>query len=239
MGFSKKVTEDALVLSGRCCCLCHKFCGTKMELHHIKQKKDGGEDTLNNCLPLCFDCHADVMQYNPNHPKGKRYTLAELMRHRDEWYKKIESSQGVDLSANNYTDIDKETYSKLITLLEPKGIMFFIKRNGFVLGSFSDSIFRKLAIYLTECELPNFEFIDSDLESLKSNLTDRLVKLDTLITKNTFPAGPDSQSIPREWEEEQPERFERAINEFEEITAEAYSSYENLIKLARRKLFKN
>ena len=60
MGFPDKVQAEALAACERCCCICHKFCGTKIELHHIKQKADGGEDTFDNCIPLCFDCHADI-----------------------------------------------------------------------------------------------------------------------------------------------------------------------------------
>ena len=78
MSFSDKVAEDALVACGRCCSLCNKFCGTKIELHHIEQMADGGDDTLDNCIPLCFDCHADVKTYNTEHPKGKKYTPSEL-----------------------------------------------------------------------------------------------------------------------------------------------------------------
>jgi len=78
MAFPPDVAEQALVTSGRHCCLCHKFCGTKMELHHIQQKANGGEDTFENCIPLCFDCHAEVKAYNPKHPKGRQYTENEL-----------------------------------------------------------------------------------------------------------------------------------------------------------------
>ena len=60
MGFPERVATEALVLCGRSCCICHKFCGTKIELHHIKQKAYGGDDTLDNCIPVCFDCHADM-----------------------------------------------------------------------------------------------------------------------------------------------------------------------------------
>ena len=42
MGFPPDVAESALLGCGRCCCICHKFCGTKMELHHIVQKQEGG-----------------------------------------------------------------------------------------------------------------------------------------------------------------------------------------------------
>lgn len=87
MGFPQSVSEKALAASGRCCCICHKFCGIKIELHHIKQVADGGEDTFDNCIPLCFDCHADMGKADPKHNKGKRYTEKELKLHRDNWYK--------------------------------------------------------------------------------------------------------------------------------------------------------
>ena len=60
-----------------------------MEIHHIKAKADGGEDTFENAIPLCFDCHAIVRQYDPKHPKGTRFTEAELKMHRDAWYQKM------------------------------------------------------------------------------------------------------------------------------------------------------
>ena len=86
MSFPQQVADAALVACGRCCCICHKFCGTKIELHHIKQVAFGGEDTFDNCIPLCFDCHADMGKADPKHNKGKRYTEDELRQHRDKWY---------------------------------------------------------------------------------------------------------------------------------------------------------
>lgn len=71
MGFPKSVEEQALVACGRCCCICHKFCGTKINLHHIKQKADGGEDTFENCIPLCLDCHEDMGKADPKTFYGK------------------------------------------------------------------------------------------------------------------------------------------------------------------------
>lgn len=42
MGFSDDVRAKALISCGRHCCICHKFCGLKMQLHHIVQQADGG-----------------------------------------------------------------------------------------------------------------------------------------------------------------------------------------------------
>ena len=33
------------------------------DAHHIKAKKDGGEDTLSNCRILCLDCHKETPSY--------------------------------------------------------------------------------------------------------------------------------------------------------------------------------
>jgi len=89
MSFPKKIADEVLVKSGRRCSICNKFCGTKIELHHIKPKYQGGEDIVDNCILLCFDCHADVGSYNSNHPKGKKYSEKELKMHREKLYEKM------------------------------------------------------------------------------------------------------------------------------------------------------
>ena len=93
MPFSEKIKEDAMIACGRSCCICHKFCGNKMEVHHIKTQRDGGDDTFDNAIPLCFDCHAEVKSYNPHHPKGIKFTDSELKRHRDEWYSQVKKGK--------------------------------------------------------------------------------------------------------------------------------------------------
>lgn len=239
MAFNKTVVEDSLISCGRHCSLCHKFCGTKIELHHIKQKKDDGEDSFDNCLPLCFDCHADVMQYNPDHPKGKKYTESELKRHRNNWYDKVKKSEGIVITNSSYSNLDKATFERLNELLDSKKLMDFIKQNGFVGGSFPDKIYEAIYKFLAECELPEFEFIDADLEGLKSELRQNMEKLDELITKHTFGAGREKQGIPTEWEMHQPERLDKAIEDFTILTPIVTDNYKTLIKLGRRKLYTN
>ena len=236
MGFNQSIVESALLSCGRHCCLCHKFCGTKIELHHIEQRKNGGEDTFDNCLPLCFDCHADVMQYNPAHPKGKKYNISELKKHRENWYKKVELSGGLIISNTKYCELDRSTFERLNKLLSSKELMYFIKHNIFCY-KFDDKLMIEIDLFLKECELPEFEFIDSDLEGIKSQLEIYFEKLDILITKNTFGAGQGKQSIPYEWEEMQPERYKKAINDFTELSPLIYETYTSMVKLARRKLY--
>ncbi len=89
MGFSNQIKEKAYIASARRCCVCKKFKGRNIEVHHIVQKADGGKDTYENAIPLCFDCHAEAGHYNPRHPKGARYSPSELRAHRDAWYKVV------------------------------------------------------------------------------------------------------------------------------------------------------
>lgn len=87
MGFGKEVKEKVLVASARHCCICHKSTGINIEVHHIQQAADGGNDTFENAIPLCFDCHSNVGHYNARHPKGTKFTISELQKHRDDWYR--------------------------------------------------------------------------------------------------------------------------------------------------------
>lgn len=86
MPFSKKVREEALVKSGRYCCICHIHAGRDAEVHHIVQEADGGRNTLDNAIVLCSKCHGEAGHYNPRHPRGTKYSPSELLRHRDEWW---------------------------------------------------------------------------------------------------------------------------------------------------------
>lgn len=86
MGFSPTIKADALTLSARHCCVCHRYKGLKIEVHHIIQEADGGPNTLDNAIALCFDCHADAGHYNDNHPKGTKFSKPELRKAKDAWF---------------------------------------------------------------------------------------------------------------------------------------------------------
>ena len=86
MGFSKKIKDKILVASARHCCVCHRYVGIKIEVHHIIPKEQGGEDTFENAIPLCFDCHSDVGHYNTKHPRGTRFSISELRKHKEKWF---------------------------------------------------------------------------------------------------------------------------------------------------------
>lgn len=84
--FPKSVVESVLIKCRRHCCVCGVWCGQKIEIHHIESPGDSSQD---NAIPVCFNCHAEIVSYNPDHPKGRRYTSNELRKLRDDTFKKF------------------------------------------------------------------------------------------------------------------------------------------------------
>ncbi|MCH7886137.1 MAG: HNH endonuclease [Planctomycetes bacterium] len=73
MSFSEEDRTNALLWCDRHCCQCKKQCGVNIEVHHIVPEVDGGDDDIENAIPLCFDCHCDVGGYCNKHPIGNKY----------------------------------------------------------------------------------------------------------------------------------------------------------------------
>lgn len=84
--FSENTKIRVVLWSFRHCCLCGKQCGTKIEVHHIIPKSKGGTDNIDNAIPFCFDCHAEVAAYQCEHPKGTKFSDKELKSRRDQVY---------------------------------------------------------------------------------------------------------------------------------------------------------
>jgi hypothetical protein len=92
MGFSKKIKDDILVASARHCCVCHRYKGVKIEIHHILPKEQGGKDSFENAIALCFDCHSDVGHYNVKHPRGTKISIDELKKHKATWFDVVKNN---------------------------------------------------------------------------------------------------------------------------------------------------
>ncbi|MBL7722496.1 MAG: HNH endonuclease [Chitinophagaceae bacterium] len=86
MAFSETVKHEIMVKSARHCCVCHRSKGLNIEVHHITPKGQGGDDSADNAIALCFDHHADAGHYFAGHPKGSKLSPAELKKHKESWF---------------------------------------------------------------------------------------------------------------------------------------------------------
>lgn len=236
MSFPENIREAVLLASGRHCCLCHRFCGLKIELHHIKPQVEGGRDTFDNCIPLCFDCHADMRSYDHKHPKGTKYSEEELKKHRDNWYAKVKSSPAISASSDNI-ELDKQTYQKIREILAWDGVIFFMKHHPFGASFYYDEI-KPLYDFKWQCEDPGFEFLDADLESARANLLSSINRFLRHIGLHIWvmEARPDKLSVPHKFTVDKEEEWDRIVNEIDKDSVKVVEKYEALVKLARRKL---
>jgi len=69
----------------RHCCLCDKQCGGFIQIHHIDRKDD---NSIENGIPLCLECHALVHSQTENSPIGTRFKPKELISRRNQIYDK-------------------------------------------------------------------------------------------------------------------------------------------------------
>ena len=57
MGFPRDEVSKLLAACHRRCCICHRFCGVKIETDHIVPGHEGGPDDIDNAIPVCFECY--------------------------------------------------------------------------------------------------------------------------------------------------------------------------------------
>ena len=89
----------------RRCCICNRFCGVKIEIDHIIPKSEGGDDTIENLIPVCFECHADIHSYNTKHPRGRKFTTEELKLHKEQWLEICKTKPEIFVTAIRDTDV--------------------------------------------------------------------------------------------------------------------------------------
>ena len=98
MAFNREQVAELLARCRRRCCICHQFCGVKIETDHIEPTAEGGMDDIINAIPVCFSCHAEIHSYNDRHPRGRKFTASELRRHKEQWLQFCDQGSGLDLT---------------------------------------------------------------------------------------------------------------------------------------------
>lgn len=199
MGFPHSVAIKALADCRRCCCICHKFCGSKIELHHIKQRANGGDDSYENCIPLCFNCHADMGKIDPRHPKGHQYSSEELKIHRDNWY---HQAQNVcfHLSEDEIHQTDIDLFYKISRIFTQPDLSYWLSTADLAAIHPRDT-FNSLQRLIYETDQPFSKFINLEMESLRQVLIDVVEEFLLYKDNNTFikRIGKDDVCVTRQW----------------------------------------
>jgi len=105
MAFSRDEVSKLLAECHRRCCICHRFCGVKIETDHIVPREEGGDDTISNAIPVCFECHAEIHTYNDRHPRGRKFSPEELRLHKKQWLTICERHPEVLVAPSRSADV--------------------------------------------------------------------------------------------------------------------------------------
>lgn len=105
MGFPQEKVSELLAQCHRRCCICHRFCGVKMETDHIVPQAEGGADDIENAIPVCFECHAEIHSYNDKHPRGRKFRSEELRRHKEQWLEICREHPDALVAAPRHIDV--------------------------------------------------------------------------------------------------------------------------------------
>lgn|SRR5208283_3494798 len=120
MPFSPAIKERALLACKRRCCLCSEHVHTLIECHHIVQEAHGGDNSFDNCIPLCLNCHGRVASYNPRHPIGNQYSEQELKQRRNNFYAEMNPDHSGQLPPRQQPDIQDLTPEDLENFFKEK-----------------------------------------------------------------------------------------------------------------------
>ena len=199
-------------------------------------KAEGGEDSESNCIALCFDCHADVGSYNPQHPKGRRFTAPELREHRDAWFNKMASSTGLPRD-EEFRDLDFKLFKRLWALLGRPEVQDFLENHHF--GSeFPRSHSEPVVRFCQWSMRPEFEFYDADLEQQRAALVEKAEKLRAAMGVHTvlLSTEPEYYGIPKEMSHERPDIWKERVATLNENATELFVALDGFARFARRKL---
>lgn len=239
MGFPPEVKEQALIACKRHCVICEESKGKKIECHHIVPRANGGENTFDNCIPLCFDCHEEIGSYNPKHPKGNKFSRDELRLRRDNFYARVQRGEIPKesvVTTATYSKYDTILYNNIRNTFSSSNLNYYLTE--YDLGNdFDNSVFAPLMELEYRKNDPEYEFVDEEIETYKLNLLQSISNFLWYKSINTFPTNLGTQAI-RTWKNDDYDYREKSrINqEFNDLASDIWQKYCELVKVCKRKL---
>jgi hypothetical protein len=129
---------------------------------------------------------------------------------------------------------DQELFIELTRLLHSDGVIGFLSHTNMAGFAFSLSAIYELDDFYYVWDKPEREFIIPELESLRRQLHEKTGAYLNLIAYQTFPTGISGRnSVPEEWEYEQPERFNRVVSELHSLAKEIVVLHSTLVRRGR------
>lgn len=135
------------------------------------------------------------------------------------------------------TEHDKKLFDELTTLLSSDGAIGFINRQNMAGWLFQEAEIDPLSEFHERWNTPERKFIIPELEVARQALWSKVREYLSVIAIETFPANtPGWRSVPSEWEEDQPERFQRVVDQLHALAGQIIDLHANLVRVGRKHL---
>lgn len=132
---------------------------------------------------------------------------------------------------------DKYLFEEFKSIIPSKGSISFIDEQNMAGFSWPAKELHDLKKFYYEWNDAEHEFLDNELELLREKLHSLIGDYLGQIATNTFPANnPERQTVPPEWEEENPKMFFDVVNKLHETAGQIVDTHQALIRAGRKAL---
>jgi hypothetical protein len=168
---------------------------------------------------------------------GLKKTLVAALKLIFETEGKREIKEDPGEAPNRHEEIDRENFSKFLKALPSKGSIDFIDKQNMAGFSWPLNSLDDLDRFYYEWNDAEHEFLDNELEQLRTQLHQQIGDYLGQIATNTFPANsPGYQTVPPEWEEKIPKRFFEVVGKLHDSAGNIVKVHQELVRTARLKL---
>lgn len=136
--------------------------------------------------------------------------------------------------ANSQADID--VLHGFMAAVPSNGTIRFLRTNNFAGFSFDWEKLKDIERFIHEYDGPEHEFLDTELEAARQTFRENCEGFLHSLAMNTFPLGNGRQSVPEDWEMDDPKRFHDTVKLIHEGAEAVCESYDNLVRKARKEL---
>ena len=98
---------------------------------------------------------------------------------------------------------------------------------------------RDLRLFLSNVAgLPEWEFIDTDMETRKVRLYESISTLLDAVGLKTYPSNrrPGFNEVPSEWKDTRPKEYYRTLKEINDLLTGAWKAYDDFVRFGRKRV---
>jgi hypothetical protein len=232
------VETAVLAKSARRCALCFHVNGDLTEkrgqiAHLDRDRTNSAEDNL---AYMCLDHHSLFDSKTKQH---KNYTAHEVKAARAKLYQLVAEGQHLTPAAAQpylQAEADKKILRDFMMTVPSNGSIRFLRTNDFGF-SFHEKRLKDIETFFYDRNGPDHEFLDPDLEAARQRFRQSCEVLLNAVGTHTSPTrNPERLGVPSDWEYKSPELFNSAVSKINTAADLLCSTYDELVRLARRKL---